>query len=353
MVFKTREFYLVKPFEFEEREGEIKEVPKGMLLLKPLLCGICKSEILYFKGQKSEKKLGERLPMALLHEGVCVVEETGPGTKAGKGEIVVPIPFFVCGKCNVCSAGLPANLCQKGKYMGSTADGMARTFFLWPEEKVVPVSKETMLEAAALVEPASIALNAVEEAGLKPGQKVVVIGDGAMGYLIALMAMHVAKIPKESLFFVGISDERLLLAKDFSQTINSLKEGEKLGELRESVDAVFEAVGGSAQEKTVGQAIELLRPCGKAIVLGLAKGSVPIKLVDLVNKGLELKGVTRSCEEHYEKVAGFLGEKGFQERLARIASKKRFKILEAGDLKKAFEFAGSEEADGRVMVKFE
>jgi ribitol-5-phosphate 2-dehydrogenase len=242
--------------------------------------------------------------------------------------------------------------------MGATADGMARTFFLYPEKGVVELPAGTKLEAAALVEPASIALNAVEEAGVKPGARGVVIGDGAMGYLVALMLSHVAKIPKQNLFLVGISDKKLALAEDFAQTINSLTEEKKLAGLRQKVDVVFEAVGGKAQEKTVAEAIALLRPGGKAIVLGLSKDRVPIKLVDLVNRGLELKGSTRSGEGHYKRMVLFLEDEGFQERLGRFACEKRFKIEGVEDLKRAFEFADSEKSgngdcNGRVMVEFE
>jgi len=61
--YVAKEFYLVEPFKFVVKERVIEKIPEKFLLLKPIVAGICGSEILYFKGEKEPEKLKARLPM--------------------------------------------------------------------------------------------------------------------------------------------------------------------------------------------------------------------------------------------------------------------------------------------------
>ena len=344
----AREYCLVEPFKFVERKRVIDTVPDGYLLLKPVVAGICGSEMIYFKGQKEAEKLKKRLPMCLLHEGVAEVVEVGHGTKLRKGTRVVVNPLVPCRKCRECLS-LHENLCREGRYMAATADGLARTFFVYPESRVVSVPDGVSSEAAALSEPISVALNAVESTGISQGERVAVIGDGAVGYLVAAVASSVAKVPARDLFFVGVIDEKLALAKDFASVLNSIKEKPRLDGLVDSVDVVFEAAGGGAHRITVAQAVRLLRPGGRGVLLGISLGEVPVAVTDIVNKGLTLRGSTRSCIEHYVKVLDLLKRDDvFVSRVVRAVSNKRFTVRSAEDLEAAFRYADTEEGEARV-----
>ena len=353
----AREYCLVEPFKFVKRERVIDAVPEGWLLLKPVVAGICGSEMLYYKGQKEPEKLKKRLPMCLLHEGVAEVVEAGHGAKLQKGTKVVVDPLVPCGKCREC-LNHRENLCRGGRYMAATADGLARTFFVYPESRVVPVPEGVSPEVAALAEPVSVALNAVESAGIGRGERVAVIGDGTVGYLVASVASSVAKVPAEDLFFVGVVDEKLALAKDFASPLNSIKEKARLDNLADGLDVVFEAAGGGAHRITVAQAVRLLRPGGRGVLLGISLGEVPVAVTDVVNKGLTLIGSTRSRIEHYVRVLDLLKEDTvFGSRIGRAISGKRFTIRSPDNLNAAFRYADTEEGEarmkpGRVLVYF-
>ena len=131
----------------------------------------------------------------LLHEGVAEVVEASEDVELKAGTYVVVNPMVPCGKCVACQKG-EENYCQSSGYMAATADGLARTYFSYPGERVVPVPHGVELELAALTEPLSIALNALEESDVEPGDRVAVIGDGPIGYMIALMASYVGGVPK-------------------------------------------------------------------------------------------------------------------------------------------------------------
>ena len=347
MRFISREFYLVEPYRFEVREKVIEEIPEGHLLLRPIIAGICGSETLYFRGEKEPEKLKARLPMCLLHEGVAEVVEAGEGTRLKVGTKVVVNPMIPCGKCHACKSGME-NLCQNARYMAATANGLARTLFTYPEERVIPIPRGVEPEVAALTEPLTIALNAIEESGIREGELVAVIGDGPIGYFIALLASRVRKVSREHLYLIGVVDEKLSLARDFASTINSARESEKLAELSGMVDIVFEAVGGRAHRLTIREAIDLLKPGGKCLLLGISMGDVPVNVTKIVNKGLTFRGVTRSRMEHYIKILDLLKEKSFSAMVKRVISSKKFIIREAEDLAKAFRYADTEIGEGRV-----
>jgi len=62
-------------------------------------------------------------------------------------------------------------------------------------------------------------------------------------------------------------------------------------------------LGGEAQKATLEQAFDLLKPAGKAIVLGLPPGKkLPINTNKLVNKGLMLQGSAKSRLKHYRMI---------------------------------------------------
>jgi ribitol-5-phosphate 2-dehydrogenase len=351
------EFTLVEPFKFVTRERVIESISADFVLLRPVVAGICGSEILYFKGEKEKEKLKKRLPMCLLHEGVARIVDIGKDVKLKTGVHVVVNPMLPCGQCVSCKLGIGENLCQDSKYMAATADGLSRTLLLYPENRIIPVPEGIELEVAALTEPLSIALNAFEVAEVSQTEKVAVIGDGPIGYMTALMASYAGDIPKENLYLVGIINEKLSLAKDFSITVNSIEEKEKLGGLWQSFDVAFEAVGGRSQAVTLDQAIDLIKPGGRCVVLGISGKRVPVDVNKMVNKGLTLKGSVRSRMKHFERVIDLLKDNRFRDKVRRIISERRFIIESPEDLEAAFRYADTEEGEarakpGRVLVYF-
>jgi len=183
------------------------------------------------------------------------------------------------------------NMCLNPKFLASTCDGLARTLLTYPAKRLIPIPEKVDLRAAALAEPISVALNAIESAGLREGENVAIIGDGTIAYILAIVLNHVANVSKQSLHVFGIVDEKLELFSDFAYVVNTLKNPEASREMRDNFDIVFEAVGGKAQEKTLDQALDLLIPSGKAVILGIpAEEKVPLKTQKIIRKCLTIKG---------------------------------------------------------------
>jgi len=354
--FVAKEFTLVEPFRFVIKKRTITSIPEGYVLLKPVVAGICGSEMLYFRGEKEKWKLAERLPMCLLHEGVAEVVKASEDVKLKAGTHVVVNPMIPCGKCVACKK-IGENYCQNSQYMGATADGLARTYFLYPGQRVIPIPCGVELELAALTEPLSIAFNAFNTSEAKPYENISVIGDGPIGYMVALMASHVGGIPKGNLYLVGIIDEKLSLALDFASTVNSITEKEKMENMEDAFDVMFEAVGGGSHRTTIREAIDMLRPGGRCVLLGLSSGEVPVELNKIVNKGLTLIGSVRSTMRHYHDVLDLLKNQEFKQKIRRVISETKFTIRSAEDLEAAFRYADTERGEarakpGRVLVHF-
>ncbi len=357
--YVAREFPLIRPYKIGERKRIIKEIPEGHALVRPIVAGICGSDILYFKGYKEERKLKERLPMCLLHEGVVEIIDVGKGVAFEKGQKAAIMPLIPCNRCVVCRRGLGENMCLNPRFLASTSDGLARTLLVYPADRLIPLPSGIDLKAAALAEPISIALNAIEAADITSGKQIAVIGDGTIAYLLTLILSHVLRIPKNSLHVFGIVDEKLHLFSDLAHVVNTIQHPEKLEEMHNHFDLLFEAVGGRAQEKTLDQALDLLMPGGKLIILGIsAEEKIPLKVQKIVRKCLTIKGSFWSRMDHFMKAVELLKDKSFEEKVKRAISSRSFKLKCAKDLEEALRYADSEEgaarySPGRVLVYFE
>ena len=134
-----------------------------------------------------------RPPRVMGHEFVGKIVETGPQlSEFQNGERIVMATSISCGTCLYCRKGLP-NLCREQAPMGFVYDGGMAEYVLIPSRAVknghvVKVSGELSAEIAALAEPVSCAVNAVENCRIAEGDTVVVIGAGPVGILNACVA---------------------------------------------------------------------------------------------------------------------------------------------------------------------
>ena len=132
-------------------------------------------------------------PLTMGHEFTGLVETVGATVQGfALGERVVMATSISCGNCYYCLRGWP-NLCMDLAPMGfSYAGGMAEYVTIpgraLRNRHVVKAPPYLSAVCAALAEPTSCAINAIEQCGVGPGDVVVVIGGGPLGILNALVA---------------------------------------------------------------------------------------------------------------------------------------------------------------------
>ena len=154
------------------------------VLVRVKAAGICHSDVHYRAGVSPVKTP----PVTLGHEVAGVVAETGKDVPGfAPGDKVVFMPQVTCGVCYPCRHGM-YHICDSLKVMGFQTNGAAQEFFAVNAANVLKLPESMSLDQAALIEPISVAVHCLSRAGSTEGQKVLVLGGGTIGNLVAHVA---------------------------------------------------------------------------------------------------------------------------------------------------------------------
>jgi scyllo-inosose 3-dehydrogenase len=179
-----------------------KDIPKpgpNEVLIEVKACGICGSDVHMLQSDDEKYIFYPGLtafPCTLGHEFSGIVVETGDdavnkrtGKKYEKGEAVCAEEMIWCAQCKPCCDGYP-NHCEQLQEIGFSIDGAYSQYikmdsrYLWSIEGLREVyGDEKMFQLGSLVEPTSVAYNAVIErgGGIRAGENVVILGGGPIG----------------------------------------------------------------------------------------------------------------------------------------------------------------------------
>lgn len=254
---------------------EMKEVPDPLLKgsndvkIRLMVLGICGSDIHYYtRGQIGSQVV--KYPFTVGHECAGVVVETGHDvTRVRKGEIIAVEPAMWCGTCDQCLSGRQ-HTCRNLKFLGcpGQAEGSLSEYIVMPENSCFPLPDKLTPDHGAISEPLSIGVYSVKKAGEIKGAKIGILGFGPIG----MSVMVAAKAQKAGEIYVTDKiDRRLTIAEKekASLTVNPLKDNitEIIGRKEPlGLDIVFECCG---QQEAVDQAIDLLKPGGRLIIVGI------------------------------------------------------------------------------------
>jgi L-iditol 2-dehydrogenase len=159
------------------------------------------------------------------HEAAGTVVEVGPEVdRVRVGDRVTFDSTISCGQCDACREG-QVNLCGNRRVFGVSCDeyrqhGAYAELVAVPQNILYPLPPELTFEHAALIEPVSVALHAVDLLQVKAGESAVVVGSGMIGLLV-IQALRVAGC--RDVIAVDIDAGRLQLARELGATawINS------------------------------------------------------------------------------------------------------------------------------------
>jgi threonine dehydrogenase-like Zn-dependent dehydrogenase len=289
----------------------VEEVPRptvepGTLVVRPTATGICGSEIEGYLG-----RMGNRTPPLVMgHEFAGTVTEVGEGVdEALVGRVVAVNPLSSDGTCRLCRAGL-TNLCPNRKLVGIHSHGGFAEYTLAPAENVYPLPDGVEARTGALAEPLANGVHAARLAlagGLASAEHAVVIGGGTIG-LMCLQAAVLDGIPEVHVVEpVGARREQALAlgagaAHESGDGVRRALEGrtEGLG-----VDLVIDAVGA---EVTRRMALDLLRPGGRVVFIGLHDDDTALGFHRVVRGQFDLQGSYAYTAEDYEQALAWLVE---------------------------------------------
>jgi len=238
------------------------QIKPNEVLVKVKRCGICGSDVhmtqtyedgyIYYPGLTA-------FPVTLGHEFAGEIIEVGKkaiNKRTGKlyelGEPITVEEMVWCGECKPCCDGFP-NHCERLQEIGFSIDGAYAEFIAVPAKLCWSLKKleqkyDDVFKIGSLVEPTSVAYNAVIErgGGIRPGENVVILGGGPIG----LAATKILKTAGAAVCIVSEPEEtRASIAKKLGAdyVINPLKENfvEKVKEYTDNEGATLylEATG--------------------------------------------------------------------------------------------------------------
>lgn len=260
---------------------EPQKVPPGHVKVAVKAVGICGSDVHYYR----EGAIGSfvlRDAMVLGHEVGGIVVEAGSGTNIPIGSVVALEPGIPCGVCPFCRAG-QYNLCAEMKFFATPPVDGAMTQFVVHPSHYTHVATGLSPEQACLAEPLSVGIYATRQSSIHIGDKVAILGAGAVGLLTALSAtseggeVTVYDIQEKR---VQLGVEMGLHAKIFSEERDSV-----------AYDVVIDCTG---NKEAILWAQRAVRRGGKLVLVGMGKTEhMRIDGLDLTLRGISVHGIFR------------------------------------------------------------
>jgi threonine dehydrogenase-like Zn-dependent dehydrogenase len=253
---------------------DLKDVPRpipgpGEALVRVRLAGVCRTDLEVLKGYHDFKGIPG-------HE--FVGEVAGPPESPLMGQLVVGEINIPCGACPRCRRGLVRH-CRERRVLGLRGlNGAMAEYLTLPEANLHPVPIDVPDEIAVFTEPLAAALAVSEAAPPSLDQRVLVVGDGSLGLLIAFtLALRGLDTS-----LIGHYPEYLRLAEPYGVAA-WLEEELPPGEF----DLVVEASGSPAG---LSLALTRVRPRGTVIMKSTFAGHLPLDPARLVVPEVRLVG---------------------------------------------------------------
>ena len=254
------------------------------LLVRTGASTICTSDL----NDIRENPFGIALPVVMGHEGAGTVVAVGEAvTGFAPGDRIAAHPVHPCGHCANCQHGM-AHLCLNMGHFGLNRSGTFAEFFTVRADRARRIPSEMSFAVASLLEPVCVCLQALAQARLVAGNRLLILGDGPFGVLMARLARCLSL---ETLVIAGMHDFRLSLAHGAMQVnvLTQMDSGERLREWGGDIgyDAVILAVASAA---ALRQGQSLLRAKGRLVFFAAMSGETPMDLFDVHLRELELVG---------------------------------------------------------------
>ncbi len=259
------------------------------LLVRTEAAVICTSDLADIRSNP----FGIPLPVILGHEGAGVVAATGASVRGFKpGDRVATHPVHPCFQCGTCKDGL-THLCARMEHFGFNRPGTFAEFYTVRQDRARRIPAHVDAAVAALAEPVAVCLEALSQARLRPGERLLVVGDGPFGILLARLA--VAR--DLSTTVAGHHDWRLAFATG-ATPIHTGHETDSGAVVlrRDAADGYHAAIVAVSRGAAYTLALTLLRPRGRLIVFSPVEGGAPVDLTRIHMKELEVIGAVNDLD---------------------------------------------------------
>jgi (R,R)-butanediol dehydrogenase/meso-butanediol dehydrogenase/diacetyl reductase len=236
----------------------------GEVELAPAYVGICGTDLHIFHGDMDARVTR---PAVIGHEMSGRIVRIGSQVQGWQvGDAVTVMPLRWDGTCPACRNG-HHHVCQNLDFIGIDSPGAMQQRWTVPASTLIRLPDDLPLDRAALVEPTAVAVHDVARADIRSGEKVVVVGGGPVGILIAL----VARAKGADLRVVELSDHRRQVASDlglitWNPTVDDVPELVRHWSADAGADVAFEVSGAAAGVQT---AVDVLAVRGRLCLVAI------------------------------------------------------------------------------------
>ena len=269
----------------------------GELLLEVRSSGICGTDALEWDGgpiltplDRRHPVSGHQGPIILGHEFGGRVVDLGPAVDGfATGDLVACVAGISCGACEACRAGT-SNFCDRYFTLGIDAHGGLARYVVAASAACLEVGRLGLDDdGAALVQPMSVALHALRQGRLRPGDTAVVLGVGGVGAFLAYAAAQLGA----DVLAVDLDPARLAVAEALGVSAalradpGASPAPGVLGHAGSPVSVVYEVTGAPA---ALAAALDMVRPRGRVVQVGLGADPVSIDMRRITLREIRLVG---------------------------------------------------------------
>ena len=264
----------------------LKELNENELLVEVGYCGVCGTDRRIYKGESHANP-----PVILGHEYAGKVVEVGKNvTEYHCGDNVAVDPNIFCGVCEYCREG-KINYCNNLKALGVNYDGGFAQYSIVPANQAYLLPENFRLDVAAFAEPLSCCIRGIQQADMKLGDSVAIIGAGSIGLL---MLQLVQRAGCSKLIIIEPNSAKQKIAIDYgADFVFAPDKNDLLKNIYDltsgGVDVVIECAGTTDAAEL---ALQLPKKGGSVVIFGVASNieDTAVNFHSVMKKELTIKG---------------------------------------------------------------
>ncbi|MBU3179791.1 alcohol dehydrogenase catalytic domain-containing protein [Clostridium psychrophilum] len=345
----TRGFKIVQSRRFEIYIGDF-EVNTGEAVVRIETAAVCKADLRYYLGSRDARTLNLKYPINLIHEAIGIVVND-PTNSFKKGDKVALVPNIMIDKdkqdeFDIALSKNPRlgeNYSPKALFASSSYNGFSKDYISYPARNLVKIVNDIDSNIAVFSELISVASSQIRRTILKDNDVIGIWGDGILGYILYCVLKQVHKGP---IIVIGHSKEKL----DKYEGVQTYLSNDPI--IKESkINVAFECIGGVAAEGGIDEIISSILPGSKLVLAGVSENPVKINTRKILEKGLELYGVTRSNVKDFEFAAKLLKKPDFRADISKLVLDAT-PIYDIKDYYRVFEAEAESHALGKHIMNF-
>lgn len=268
---------------------EVNDPGHKEILIKVMASGICGTDVHIYHGDY----IGD-YPIIPGHEFSGIVSKIGTSVaRFQAGDRVAVEPNISCGTCRFCLDNRQ-NFCLNWQAVGVTMPGGMAEYVVVPEEAVFKIG-DLPFEQAAFMEPLSCVLHGIDQSGIRPGDRVAILGSGPIGLLLLQAA------GTQGAGYRAVAEKnpsRLEKAREYGadDLFTSVDDMEK-----DAFNLVIDATG---SVPVMAKTIDLASPGGNILLFGVApaKEEIRFEAFQVFRKGLTIRSTYTSLRNSLQAV---------------------------------------------------